>query len=269
VAALRTHPIYRQLLRVWRLSGRWLPNGWLDALRQLALFAGAYYLYRIVRGIVDGQAGLAFENARTLVDVERSLGLFFEPGLQTWAKGEEWLLWFANTMYVNSHFVVTTTFLIWLYIARNDAFYFVRNMFMVAMGLALVGYVAFPTAPPRFLPEWGFTDTVANFVGETAESSANVLYNPFAAVPSMHVAFALMIAIPAFVLVKSRVLKALWAVYPLVVTFVVMVTANHYWLDAALGALVAAVSGYAASAALARARPDAWAFRTAGAKAPA
>ena len=75
----RSHPLYRQLSRVWRLSGRWLPNGWLDAIRQLALFAGAYYLYRIVRGFVDGQAGLAFENARTLVDFERSLGLFFEP----------------------------------------------------------------------------------------------------------------------------------------------------------------------------------------------
>ena len=112
----RSHPLYRQLARVWRLSGRWLPNGWLDAIRQLALFAGAYYLYRIVRGFVDGQAGLAFENARTLVDLERSLGLFFEPGLQSWARGEEWLLTAANWMYVNSHFVVTTTFLIWLYI---------------------------------------------------------------------------------------------------------------------------------------------------------
>ena len=91
-AVPRSHPLYRQLARVWRLSGRWLPNGWLDAIRQLALFAGAYYLYRIVRGFVDGQAGLAFENARTLVHFERSLGLFFEPGLQAWARGEEWLL---------------------------------------------------------------------------------------------------------------------------------------------------------------------------------
>ena len=263
---LRTHPLYRHLVRVWRLSGRWLPNGWLDAIRQLALFAGAYYVYRIVRGLVDGQAGLAFENARALVDAERSLGLFFEPGLQAWAKGEEWLLTFANWMYVNSHFVVTTTFLIWLYLARNHAYYYVRNMFMVAMGLALVGYLAFPTAPPRFLPEWGFTDTVANFVGESAESSANVLYNPFAAVPSMHVAFALMIAVPAIALVHSRLLKALWAFYPVVVTFVVMVTANHFWLDAALGALVAAVSAWAASAAFARARPEAWAWRSAAAK---
>ena len=265
----RTHPLYKQLVRIWRQTGRWLPNGWLDAIRQLALFAGAYYIYRLVRGFVDGQAGLAFENARALVDIERSLGLFFEPGLQAWAKGEDWLLTFANWMYVNSHFIVTTTFLIWLYLARNHAYYYVRNMFVVAMGLALVGYLAFPTAPPRFLPEWGFTDTVATWVGESAETSANVLYNPFAAVPSMHVAFALMIAIPAFMLVKNRVFKALWAVYPLVVTFVVMVTANHYWLDAALGALVAAASAYAASAGFARARPEAWAWRSGAVKAPA
>jgi hypothetical protein len=70
-------------------------------------------------------------------------------------------------------------------------------------------------------------------------------------------------------LVKNRVFKALWAVYPLVVTFVVMVTANHYWLDAALGALVAAASAYAASAGFARARPEAWAWRSGAVKAPA
>ena len=185
-----------QFAKAWRVSSRWLPQGWLDALRQLALFAGAYYAYRIVRGLVDGQAALAFENARTLVDVERAMGLFFEPGLQAWAQGEEWIVTGANWMYVNSHFVVTTTFLIWLYIARNHAYYYVRNMFMIAMGLALVGYLAYPTAPPRYMPEWGFTDTVATFVGDAAEQSANVLYNPFAAVPSMHVAFALMIAHP-------------------------------------------------------------------------
>ena len=112
------------------------------------------------------------------------------------------------------------------------------------------------------MPEWGFTDTVAAFVGGAAEQSANVLYNPYAAVPSMHVAFALMIAIPAIKLVKSRALKVAWGLYPLLVTFVVVVTANHFWLDAALGALVAAISASAASYALARARPDAWAWRT-------
>jgi membrane-associated phospholipid phosphatase len=257
----------RSWTQAWDLSGRWLPHGWLDALRQLALFGGAYYLYRIVRGIVDGQAGLAFENARAVVDAERSLHLFFEPGLQQWAHDHvNWVLWVANWMYVNSHFVVTTTFLIWLYLARNHAYYFVRNMFMIAMGLALVGYVTFPTAPPRFLPEWGFADTVASFVGESAENSAGVLYNPFAAMPSMHVAFALMIAVPAIMLVRNRALKVLWSVYPAVVAFVVVVTANHFWLDAAVGVMVAAVSAVAATAALARARPEAWAWRRAAAE---
>jgi PAP2 superfamily len=251
-----------QFRRAWHVSSRWLPQGWLDALRQLALFAGAYYVYRIVRGFVDGQAALAFENARTLVDAERALGLFFEPGLQAWAQGQEWIVTVANWMYVNTHFVITTTFLIWLYIARNHAFYYVRNMFMIAMGLALVGYAAYPTAPPRYMPEWGFTDTVAAFVGAGAEQSANVLYNPFAAVPSMHVAFALMIAIPAIKLVSHRSLKLAWALYPALVTFVVVVTANHFWLDAALGALVAAFSASGASYALARARPEAWGWRT-------
>jgi hypothetical protein len=257
------HEFAAQFAKAWRVSSRWLPQGWLDALRQLALFAGAYYLYRIVRGLSDGQAALAFENARTLVDAERAMGLFFEPGLQAWAQGQEWIVTGANWMYVNSHFVVTTTFLIWLYIARNHAYYYVRNMFMIAMGIALVGYVAYPTAPPRYMPEWGFTDTVATFVGDAAEQSANVLYNPFAAVPSMHVAFALMIGIPAIKLVKSPVLKLAWALYPVLVTFVVVVTANHFWLDAALGALVAAISAAGASYALGRARPAAWAWQTA------
>jgi hypothetical protein len=250
------------MARAWYWSSRWLPQGWLDALRQLVLFAGAYYAYRIVRGAVDGQVSVAFENAREIVQVERSLHLFFEPGLQDWALNNQWIVDAANWSYINSHFLITTTFLIWLYLARNESYYYVRNMFMVAMGLALVLYIAYPTAPPRFLPEWGFADTVTEAVGQASANNANLLYNPYAAVPSMHVAFALMIGIPAFKIVRSRALKALWLVYPLLVTFVVLVTANQWWLDAALGVVVAAVSAVAASAAFARARPEAWAWRT-------
>lgn len=251
------------MARIWQVSGRWLPQGWFDALRQLALFAGAYYLYRIVRGLVDGQAGEAFANARTLVDWEQSMGLFFEADFQGWAiRNAGWLVDAGNWMYVNSHFVVTTTFLIWLYLARNEAYYYVRNMFMIAMGFALVLYVLYPTAPPRFMPEWGFADTVEEFVGNGAATSANVLYNPFAAVPSMHVAFALMIAIPAIKLVRNPAIKAAWSLYPAAVTLAVVITANHWWLDAAFGAIVAGLSALAASAALARARPQAWAWRS-------
>jgi hypothetical protein len=255
--------------RAWQLSSRWLPQGWIDALRQLVLFAGAYYAYRLVRGFVDGHVTVAFDNARTLVDIERGMSSFFEADMQQWLLTHAgWAVDAANWAYVNSHFAITTTFLIWLYLARNEAFYYVRNMFMIAMGIALVGYLLYPTAPPRLLPEWGFTDTVENFVGPASANTAEALYNPFAAVPSMHVGFALMIGVTAIQLVRHHVFKVWWALYPVLVTFVVVVTANHFWVDAALGAMVAGVSAYAASAGLARARPDAWAWRPAlGAKA--
>jgi hypothetical protein len=247
------------MVRVRRTLTRILPNGPVDALRQLLLFGGAYYLYRIVRGVVDGQVTSAFDHARWIVNAERSMHLFFEPSVQTWTVGKGWLIHIADFTYVNAHFVITTAFLVWLYFWRNEAFYFVRNMFMVAMGMALVLYVLYPTAPPRFLPEWGFTDTVTDFFGQGASHSASVLYNPYAAMPSMHVAFALMIGVTGMRLVKWRPARVFWMLYPLYISFVVIVTANHFWLDGAVGAVVAVAAGYAA-AVLARARPNAWAF---------
>jgi membrane-associated phospholipid phosphatase len=134
---------------------------------------------------------------------------------------------------------------------------------------ALVGYLVFPAAPPRFLPEWGFQDTVADLFGKGASESASALYNPYAAMPSMHVAFALMVAVPSIQLTRHRWLKSLWAVYPLLVTFVVIATGNHFWLDAAVGVVVAGVSAVLAKTAFARVRPDAWAWRTSPAEARA
>jgi membrane-associated phospholipid phosphatase len=134
-------------------------------------------------------------------------------------------------------------------------------MFMVAMGVALVAYAVFPTAPPRFMPEWGFSDSVADFTGvEATSTSANLLFNPFAAVPSMHVAFALMLAFPMLRILRNRWLRAFWMVYPALVTFAVVATANHWWLDALLGALTAGI-GIACADLFARARPEAWSFR--------
>jgi membrane-associated phospholipid phosphatase len=247
--------------RTHAFATRFLPQGWLDLGRQILLFCGAYYLYRVVRGLVDGRAAAAFENARALIDVERTLGLFIEPAVHAWASGKSWVIDFASWTYVNSHFTITVTTLAYIYLYRNASFYWIRNMFMVAMGIALVVYMAFPTAPPRFMPEWGFSDSVADFTGVQADSaSANLLFNPFAAVPSMHVAFALMLGIPMSRMVKHRWAKYLWLVYPFLVSFVVVATANHWWLDAFLGALTAGLSAYVAQL-LATARPQAWAWR--------
>ena len=241
---------------------RFLPKGPADVGRQILLFCGAYYLYRIVRGVVDGRAAAAFEHARQVIHIERALGLFTEPAVNAWASGKTWLIDVASWMYVNSHFTITVLTLAFIYLCRNDSFYFVRNMFMISMGIALVLYAVYPTAPPRFMPEWGFSDSVADFTGVAPDSaSANLLFNPFAAVPSMHVAFALMLGIPMASMVRSSWARVLWAVYPFVVTFVVIATANHWWLDAVLGALTAALSALGARWLAAR-RPQAWSFRS-------
>jgi hypothetical protein len=245
---------------------RWLPKGGSDALVQLSLFVMADILYETVRGIAESNPATAFSNARTIVDFEQSTGLFFEQGLQTWAMGQRVLIDCANFMYVNSHFVMTTGALVWLYLRHNDRFYFVRNMFMVAMGLALVGYVLMPTAPPRFFPELGFVDTIAYYVNVKHDSGLVALFfNPYAAVPSMHVAFALMISVPALLVVRNRVAKVLWALYPLLVTFVVVVTGNHWFMDAVAGAFVAGTSALVATHVLSRLWPAAWSW-SAGAR---
>jgi PAP2 superfamily len=241
-----------------------LPPGPVDVLRQLVLFCGAYWLYRLVRGIVDGRAVEAYDNAREVINIERGLGLFFEPSVNAWATTHSLVNDFASWMYVNSHFAITTVALAWIYLRRNERFYFVRNMFMVAMGLALLGYVALPTAPPRMMEGYGFHDSVAAFTGVDADTgSAGVLFNPFAAIPSMHVAFSLMLGVTMAQMTRRRWAQALWYSYSPVVTFVVIATANHWWIDGFLGAAVAAVSAVAAHGVFARARPEVWAWNAA------
>ena len=251
--------------RASSLSARLLPNGPLDALRQVLLVALGYYAYRLTRGLVDDptSATVAYDHARGIISVEQSLHVFVEPHVQDFAESVPGLDDFASWMYVNAQSTVTLAALIFLYVAHNRSFYFVRNMFMVAMGIALVGYTVMPTAPPRFFPEWGFLDSVSDFTGVSHDSVAvNALFNPYAAVPSMHVCFALLIGVTLARLSKHRVTRIAWGLYPLLVTFVIVATGHHVLSDAILGAVTAGLSAWAASW-LARARPTAWAFRTA------
>lgn len=254
--------------RVRALQTRLLPHGWFDLVRQVLLFFLAYNGYRIVRGAAEDPVGaaIAFDHARRLIGIEQSLGLFVEPAVQAWTQGTGFLEDVASWVYINAQTSVSVGSLAYLYLFHNRSFYFVRNMFMVAMFLALVGYTLYPTAPPRFFPEWGFQDSVSSFVGVTSQSSVNALFNPYAAVPSMHVAFALMIGVPLARLSRNRLARWFWGIYPLLVVYVIVATANHFFIDAVLGALTAAASAYAASW-LARARPAAWRFSTSGATA--
>jgi hypothetical protein len=248
--------------RARALQARVLPHGWFDALRQVSLFGLAYLAYRLVRGLVEGNANEAFAHARDLISLERGMHLFVEPSIQAWASGSHVVMVTSSWIYVNAQTSVTIGALVYLYLRHNKNFYFVRNMFMIAMAIALVGYTTFPTAPPRFMPEWGFVDSVADFTGMHVDghnASISAVTNLYAAVPSMHVAFALMIGWTLARLVRSSIARVLWILYPFLMTFVIVVTANHFLVDAVLGALTAGASAYGATW-LARARPAVWRF---------
>ena len=199
--------------RLSSVQARLLPHGLLDVVRQVLLFMAAYQIYRLTRGFVNHPdvAAAAFRHARDVIGIERTLNIFVEPSLQAFAAGQQWLLDGSAWMYINAQTSITLGALAWLYLFRNQSFYFVRNMFLVAFGVALIGYSVFPTAPPRFFPEWGFFDAVSDFTGvPQASGTIKALFNPYAAVPSMHVAFALMIGIPISRLVQWRALKVFW-----------------------------------------------------------
>ena len=245
------------------IEARLLPRGWLDLIRQILLFVGALLVYDLVRGLVSGgNAYKPFSDAMRIIDVERTLHVFIEPSVQAWALNNHWLMDGLDWTYLNGHFVVTLAVLAFIYARRNDSFYFVRNMFMIAMGLALIGYWLYPTAPPRLMPEWGFTDAVSQFLGRGYVDSGptKAFINFYAAVPSMHVCFAVIVGWSMARLVRRRPAKLVWSMYPLFVTFVVIATANHYLTDVFLGALTAGASALLAQRLLARARPDVWTF---------
>ena len=231
--------------RLRHLQAQLLPRGPADVVRQVLLFALAYYGYRVVRGAVDDPVGasLAFENARRVIGVEQSLGIFVEPQIQAWAIARPAIIDAASWLYINAQLTITVAALAYIYLRHTASFNFVRNMFGVAMLVALVGYAVFPTAPPRFLPEWGFVDSVSAMTGVGHDSVVvDELFNPYAAIPSMHVAFALMIAVPIARLAGHRVTRVAWSLYPLLVTFVIVSTANHFITDAALGAVTAGLA---------------------------
>src|SRR5882672_167686 len=173
--------------RALRAIGSRLPQGWGDAGRQLGILVGVDIGYELVRGIADGQRSEAIVHGQQVIDLERSTHTLFEPSLQAFFLPAHWVIDLANQMYLNAQFSIALGFLVWLYLFRNESYYFVRNMFVVSMCLALIGYIGYPTAPPRMFPGDGFIDTITKYSSVNHDSTiAKVFINPYAAVPSMH-----------------------------------------------------------------------------------
>jgi PAP2 superfamily len=241
--------------RHWRI----LPRGPLDLALQLLLLAAAYWAWRHARGAVDSSMGISFSHARDLISAERSLGLLIEPSVQHWAVGAGWPAEFARWGYANLHFKGSCLMLAILYFRYRPSFGFVRNAVFAAMAISVIGYALFPTAPPRFMPELGL-DPSSSVTGNNPllSNPGDALFNPFAAVPSMHVGLSLILAWSLAMLVRTKVLRGLFFAYPLLMTFVVVASGNHFWLDAVLGLLTAALATGVAML-LARLNPD-WSF---------
>jgi membrane-associated phospholipid phosphatase len=222
---------------------RILPRGWLDLLWQLSLWFGFLLAYQVARGIADRHPAKAFENALTVIDIEQRANALFELDLQRVIHSSEFLTQVTLWTYWMSQFTVVGLALLWVYLRRNEAFLRFRNTIMLANVIGLAGYVLLPTAPPRMFPGFGFVDTLARF-GSVNHGSGLVelASNPYAAMPSLHAADALIVGVVMATVVRRRIFKAIWLFWPAWVWFTVMGTANHFWLDIVAGIAVAGIA---------------------------
>lgn len=222
---------------------RYLPRGWRDLARQLVIWFGFLLLYQVVRGLADRNPTQAFENGLWVISVEERVSDLFELTLQNLAHSSEALMAAVAWTYWNSEFTVVGLALLWVYLRRNEHFYRFRNWILLANAIGLIGYVLLPTAPPRMFPTFGFADTLAQFGGLNHGSGlVELAANPYAAMPSLHAADALIVGLSLAIIVRARWAKALWALWPAWVWFSVMATGNHFWLDIVAGVAVAGLA---------------------------
>jgi membrane-associated phospholipid phosphatase len=223
---------------------RALPRGYLDLFRQAAIWFGFLFAYQFTRGLADRDPPKAFANGWRVLDFEQRITHHvFELTLQQLADSSALLKDLVAWTYWNSEFTVVGLALLWVYLRRNEAFTRFRNTVLIANVLGLIGYVVLPTAPPRMFPSLGFLDTLDSFGGLNHGSGiVSVAANPYAAMPSLHAADALIVGIVFASVVRRRWAKALWLLWPAWVWFAVMATGNHFWLDVLAGIAVAAAA---------------------------
>lgn len=210
---------------------------------EFLLIATGYLVYMQIRNAVPARRGLADELAVRVLDVERWLHLDFERAMNAAVASREWLAVAMNYYYASAHFTVTIAVAVWVLARRLPAARGVRIAWYASNLVALACYWLVPLTPPRLLPHLGYVDTVVVFDtwGSWSSESIAAATNQYAAMPSMHVGWALWVALTLWHLAGTR--RWRWAgVVHLTLTCVVIVgTGNHFWLDAVGGALALAV----------------------------
>ncbi|MEU5763428.1 phosphatase PAP2 family protein [Nocardia sp. NPDC047648] len=213
-----------------------------EAVGQLVLITVLYLGYRAGRLITADDTGRAMVNAHGLLGFERRLGLPDERTIQALFLDREFLAVPANFYYATAHFTVAVGVLLWLWVFRPGHYRWTRNLMVALTGAALVVHILVPLAPPRMLPDQGFIDLAARY-GQSVYGDADSggLSNQFAAMPSLHVGWALLLGV-AVVAATRTSWRWLALAHPVLTTIVVVGTANHYWLDTMIAVALLAVS---------------------------
>ena len=224
--------------------------------REVVYILAFYFVYSFVRNAGTGSdhAAQAFTNATRIIGMERAVLLYVEEGIQHAFLGAEWFIRGVNVFYGTCHFIVTAAALVWCFRRMPERYGLWRNTLAFTTGLALLGFALFPLMPPRLLPaSYGYVDTLARIGGLWSFESSTMksISNQYAAMPSLHFGWALWSACVLWPAARaarraSALLRALVLAYPPLTLFAIVLTANHFWLDAVGGAAVLGV-GYAAS----------------------
>jgi hypothetical protein len=213
------------------------PKWW----QELGFIAGVYFLYSVVRDAAPSHEIGAFNRARSVLAIERFLHLDIEHATNQLVASHAWLAYICDYYYATLHFVVTIGVLVWLYLRHPLRYRSIRTVLLTTNLVGLLGFWLISLAPPRMLP--GFVDTVVRFHtwGSLASNSIAKDANQYAAMPSLHVAWALWCGAAIVTFATRRWVRVLGVIYPLATVFVVLGTANHFVLDAVGGAIALAV----------------------------
>lgn len=204
--------------------------------RELLLFIAFLLFQRWSRKIAIGDKETAFENAYWIVDLEKAWNIYYEVPIQQFFIKNELLMEVLNHAYMKLHIPVTIIFFVWLFQKKKKYFFFVRNGFLIANVVTLFFYIGFPCAPPRMLTELGFVDSLLEVSNiNLYEGWKSKVFNQYAAVPSMHAGNALLIGIVTYLVHEEGWVRFLAVLYPIFVTFLIVVTGNHFFVDAILG----------------------------------
>lgn len=213
-----------------------------SGLLQAVLLVGLYLASELSRGLARGGVAVADRHADDVVRIERRLHVFDEATIQRAVHHVYGLPALLGYAYLTLHLTVTVAVLFWAYRNRRSSYRIFRDWLAVASGLAVAGYALFPTAPPR-LAGVGVGDTVSGATSINLGSSlVSSLYNPYAAMPSMHIGFSLLVAAVVWKVARRPLWRAAGLLYPLLILFVIVATGNHFFLDAAAGAGVAVLA---------------------------